>query len=117
MVYDITTEKLQPFEKQFQYKNTSGGIQATLTNTNSDGKTILSNGAETIPLSVKFNGVELSNTATTVVAKDPAKAGGRTALRITPASDKKLDVAGSFTGNVAMVFEPTLDEQNPPESK
>ena len=51
--YDITTSKLKAFEKQFQYKNVSGGIQATLMNTDSNGDAILSNGTDIIPLKVE----------------------------------------------------------------
>lgn len=109
MGYDIASSKLQIFEKQFQYKNTAGAIQATLTgNLNSDGKPQLSNGTDTIPLAVTFNNVALSKTATTVVQADAAKAGGRTPLKISQADDKALDVNGSFTGSVAMIFEPVL---------
>lgn len=108
MVYDLGTKKLQDFSKQFQYKNTSGGIQATLTNTDSKGTAILSNGKDTIPLTVTFNGVALSNTTNTVVDAADAKAGGRTNLRITQKTDTPLTVTGSFTGQVAMVFEPVV---------
>lgn len=110
MGYDIATSKLQIFEKQFQYKNTSGGIQATLTgNLNTDGKPQLSNGSDVIPLAVTFNGVALSNAATTVVTADAAQAGGRTALKISQADDSALTVNGVFTGSVAMIFEPTTE--------
>ncbi|WIL44516.1 CS1 type fimbrial major subunit (plasmid) [Pantoea agglomerans] len=109
MGYDIATSKLRVFTKDFQYKNTAGGIQATLTgNLNSDGKPQLSNGTDVIPLSVSFNNVAISNTATTVVEAAAAKAGGRTALRIAQADDKALDVNGSFTGSVSMIFEPVV---------
>ncbi|MFJ5855925.1 CS1 type fimbrial major subunit [Enterobacter cancerogenus] len=109
MGFDIATSKLKVFEKQFQYKNTAGGIQATLTgNLSTDGKPQLSNGNDVIPLAVSFNNVALSKTATTVVAVDAAKAGGRTALKISQAEDKALDVNGSFTGSVSMIFEPVV---------
>lgn len=108
MVYDLGTKKLQNFSKQFQYKNTSGGIQATLTNTDSTGAAILSNGTDIIPLTVTFNGVALSNTASTVVDAVDANAGGRTNLLITQKTDTPLTVTGSFTGQVAMVFEPVV---------
>lgn len=108
MAYDLGTSKLQDFSKQFQYKNTSGAIQATLNNVDSNGDPILSNGIDTIPLAVSFNGVALSNKATTVVSAEQAKTGGRTNLRIAQKTDKALTVTGSFTGQVAMVFEPVL---------
>lgn len=113
MVYDLGTSKLQDFSKQFQYKNTSGGIQATLTNTDSMGTAILSNGTDTIPLAVTFNGVMLGKTAVTVVNASDAKTGGRTNLRITQKTDTPLTVTGSFTGQVAMVFEPVVDVPAP----
>ncbi|UAN54646.1 adhesin (plasmid) [Serratia sp. JSRIV002] len=109
MGYDIATSKLRVFTKNFQYKNTAGGIQATLTgNLNSDGKPQLSNGTDVIPLSVSFNNVAISKTATTVVEAAAAKTGGRTALRIAQADDRALDVNGSFTGSVSMIFEPVV---------
>lgn len=109
MVYDLGTKKLQYFTKQFQYKNTSGGIQATLTNTDSTGTAILSNGTDTIPLAVTFNGITLSNRAATVVDATDAKTGGRANLRITQKTDTPLTVTGDFRGQVAMVFEPVVE--------
>ncbi|QLR76414.1 adhesin [Citrobacter freundii] len=109
MGYDIATNKLQVFEKQFQYKNAAGAIQATLTgNLNTDGKPQLSNGTDVIPLAVTFNNITLSKTATTVVSADAAKVGGRTALKISQDTDTALKVHGSFTGSVAMIFEPVV---------
>lgn len=109
MGFDIATSKLKVFEKPFQYKNTAGGIQATLTgNLSTDGKPQLSNGTDVIPLAVSFNNVALSKTATTVVEAAAAKAGGRTALKISQAEDRALDVNGSFTGSVSMIFEPVV---------
>jgi hypothetical protein len=108
MAYDLGTKKLQPFSKDFQYKNISGAIQATLTNTDATGQSILSNGTDTIPLAVTFNGVPLTNTATEVVAAAAAQTGGRTALRINQATEDALTVNGSFTGQVAMIFEPVV---------
>jgi len=110
MGYDIATSKLQVFEKQFQYKNTDGGIQATLTgNLNTDGKPQLSNGTDIIPLKVTFNHIALSKTATTVVTAANAKTGGRTALSIAQEDEKPLTVHGSFTGSVSMIFEPVVN--------
>lgn len=110
MGFDIATSKLATFTKQFQYKNTAGGIQATLTgNLNTDGSPQLSNGNDVIPLAVSFNNVKLSNTATTVVTTADAQAGGRTELQISQADDKALDVSGSFTGSVSMIFEPVVE--------
>lgn len=109
MGYDIATSKLKVFERQFQYKNTAGGIQATLTgNLSTDGKPQLSNGTDIIPLAVSFNNKAVSKTATTVVDSAAAKAGGRTTLKISQASDAALTVNGSFTGSVSMIFEPVV---------
>lgn len=114
MGYDIATSKLQVFEKQFQYKNTAGAIQASLTgNLSTDGKPQLSNGTDVIPLAVTFNNVALSKETATVVASDAAKAGGRTALKISQASDSALTVNGSFTGSVSMLFEPVVTAVTP----
>lgn len=108
MGYDLNTMKLQTFEKQFQFKNTSGGIQAMLTNTDSNGDAILSNGNDIIPLKVEFNGVQLSDSTQVVVDDATAKVGGRTMLRISQADKNALAVNGSFTGQVAMIFEEAI---------
>lgn len=109
MGYDISTSKLQVFEKQFQYKSTSGAIQATLTgNLNTQGQPQLSNGTDVIPLKVTFNNQEVTNTPATVVEATDAQAGGRTSLKISQADDAALTVNGSFTGAVAMIFEPLV---------
>lgn len=109
MGYDISTKKLNVFKKQFQYKNSAGPIRATLTgNLNSEGKPQLSNGTDVIPLAVTFNRVALSNTATTVVEAAPAKAGSRAELVIAQDEDKPLTINGSFSGSVAMIFEPEI---------
>lgn len=109
MGYDIASSKLQVFEKQFQYKNTAGAIQATLTgNLNSEGKPQLSNGTDVIPLAVTFNNMPVTKTASEVVSATAAKAGGRTALKIMQADDDALTVNGMFTGSVAMIFEPVV---------
>ncbi|MFB9085280.1 CS1 type fimbrial major subunit [Erwinia tracheiphila] len=109
MGYDIATNRLEIFERQFQYKNTAGAIQAQLTgNLNSDGNPQLSNGTDVIPLAVTFNNQLLGNAATQVVAADAAKAGGRTALRIAQAGKGELNVNGSFTGSVGLIFEPVV---------
>lgn len=110
MGFDISTSKLQVFEKPFQYKNSAGAIQATLTgNLNTNGKPQLSNGTDIIPLAVTFNNIELTSTAATVITADAAKAGGRTALKISQDDNAALDVFGSFTGSVAMIFEPVVE--------
>lgn len=111
MLFDLGTSKLQAIEKLFQYKNSAGAIQATLNNTNSSGKSQLSNGNQTIPLKVLFNGTEVKNTAETVVSIADAQAGGRANLRITAGSDTALDpatYAGEYTGTVSLTFEPVV---------
>lgn len=109
MGYDIATKKLQTFEKQFQYKNTSGGIQASLTgNLSASGKPQLSNGVDVIPLTVTFNNIEITETPDTVVESANANIGGRTALKISQADNQALTVNGSFTGSVSMMFEPVV---------
>jgi hypothetical protein len=114
MGYDIATSKLKMFEKSFQYKNTAGGIQATLIgNLNTDGNPQLSNGTDVIPLTVSFNNIALSKTATTVVEATAANAGGRTELRVSQADDQALTVNGSFTGSVSMIFEPEVPPEQP----
>lgn len=108
MDYDYGTQRLRSIEKDFQYKSTLGGIQAYLTNTDSAGSSILSNGQDTIPLKVSFNGIALSSSTSEVVSESAAKNGGRTNLRIEQKDEKPLTVSGSFNGQVALMFEPAL---------
>ncbi len=106
MGYDFGSSSLKAFEKQFQYKNTAGAIQATLTSNLDGGVPQLSNGSDTIPLKVMFNNIEVTDKAATVVDTNAANAGGRTALRITQKDSSALTVTGDFTGTVAIIFEP-----------
>ena len=109
MGYDFGSSSLKAFEKQFQFKNTSGAIQATLTDQLNAGVPQMSNGTgDIIPLKVMFNNIEVTDKATTVVAADAAKAGGRTALRISQKGSAPLTVTGKFTGIVAITFEPVV---------
>lgn len=112
MAYDTGSNKLRDFSKVFQFKNTSGAIQATLNNTSTTGEAVLSNGSDIIPLDVSFNGIALSNKATTVVEADAAQVGGRTDLVIQQKDVKELTVKGRFTGQVAMIFEPAIKGAN-----
>ncbi|MCU6172418.1 CS1 type fimbrial major subunit [Enterobacter bugandensis] len=113
MVYDLSTEKLQPFKKMFQYKNTAGAIKATLLNTGSDGAPQLFNGnnSNSIPLAVKFNNIAVTEQGVQVVTADEAKNGGRTNLNISTVNNSALDpatYAGDYTGNVFINFEPVV---------
>lgn len=111
MQFDIGTQKLQAVEKLFQYKNTAGGIKASLSNTNAQGNAQLFNSNQSIPLKVTFNGNTVNNTGTTVVTAAEAKDGGRSNLRITTLSDTALDLntyAGEYTGIVNITFEPEV---------
>ena len=108
MGYDFGSSSLKAFEKQFQFKNTSGAIQATLTDQLNAGVPQMSNGTDAIPLKVMFNNIEVTDKAATVVTESAAKVGGRTALRISQKDSTALTVTGKFTGVVAITFEPVV---------
>lgn len=105
LIFDFSTKRLLPLTKSFQFK-ANKAIQASLTNTNAAGKTVIFNGTTEIPLTVKFNSVVLTKTAAPVVIEALAKTGGRTDLLIQQEADAPLTQTGSFTGNLAIVFEP-----------
>ena len=109
MEFDATSRTLKPFEKQFNYKSTAGAIQANLTGSLTMGRAMISgsNGI-VIPLTVKFNNTDLTKTTTTVVTAAAAKTGGTATLHIAPASSGEL-TEGTYTGSVAMIFEPVVD--------
>jgi len=110
MEFDATSRTLKPFEKQFQYKSTAGAIQAKLTGKLAMGRAMISSGSNgiVIPLNVKFNNTDLTNTTTTVVTAAAAKTGGTATLHIAPDSGAEL-TEGTYTGSVAMIFEPVVD--------
>lgn len=106
MEYDIGTKTLKPVTKQFGFKNDGGSIKATLTDAvNSNGKSQLFNGNTAIPLTVKFNNVEVDSTGKTVVSETEAKTGGRTNLVISAEKNSDLTTAGDYTGTVSIVFD------------
>lgn len=113
MEYDLATNKLQPVNKLFQYKNTAGAIQASTDSnfTNASGDPILYSGSQTIPLKVMFNNSEVTTTAKDVVTVSDAATGGRASLKIESASTTNLlpaTHAGEYTGTVAIIFEPAV---------
>lgn len=114
MEYDSGTKKLKPVDKVFQYKNTAGGIKATLLNTDANGAPVLYAGTgddKSIPLAVKFNNIPVTSAGVEVVSAEEAKGGGRTDLSISTASDTELlpaTYAGDYTGSVSINFEPVV---------
>lgn len=111
MIYNLSTEKLQPVKKSFQYKNTAGAIKATLVNIGADGAPQLFNGTKSIPLAVTFNNIKVTDKGVQVVTVDEAKGGGRADLSISTVSDTPLapaTYAGEYTGSVSINFEPVV---------
>lgn len=113
MEFDVGTNRLQPIEKMFQYKNTAGAIQAQLdpASVGTDNSPILFNGNQTIPLSVTFNNTAITTTANTVVSEADANTGGRTNLKVAMKNDTPLALnthAGEYTGTVSVIFEPAV---------
>lgn len=109
MEFDTTSKTLKPFKKQFRYQSGAGAIQAKLTGDLRYGNAVLSAGINTIPLTVTFNNSAVTNVAKTVVTAAAAKTGGIATLSIAQESDEALPLSGTYTGSVAMIFEPVVD--------
>jgi hypothetical protein len=100
MAYNTVTETLAPLREHFDVKNTAGGISARLAYLPR-----LSNGFESIALSVSFNGEELSLVDTPVVSEALAKTGQRVPLVIAAVVPDGGYVPGRYYGNVQLMFD------------
>ncbi|WP_052709403.1 CS1 type fimbrial major subunit [Streptomyces sp. NRRL S-495] len=99
MGYDVSSNGLSPIRALYSVKSAeSGGIRAHL-----EAPASLFNGRTTIPLTVTFNGVPLTDSPQQVV--DAAEA--RAELVIAAAPSPGRCEAGDYTAVVAIVFEST----------
>lgn len=100
MHWNTVTRTLAPLREHFDVKNISGGVTARLGAVPS-----LFNGADSIALSVSFNGHLLGLTETTVVAEEQARVGLRVPLVITAVEPEGGYLAGEYYGSVQLVFD------------
>ncbi|RON09420.1 hypothetical protein BK659_10860 [Pseudomonas brassicacearum] len=102
LVWNLVTSELSPLRKNFDVKNTNGGISARL-----NAEPYLSNGRDTdnIPLIVTFNKQRLTVNAEEVISETDGKTGKRVGLEIAAVKPDDGYKAGEYYGNVNMMFE------------
>lgn len=100
LLWRPATETLTTFSKNFDLKNTGGAINANL-----NVAAVLFDGANSIPLEVKMNGVTLSTVSTQIVAAPAALPGLRAPLEIAAIKPGTGYVAGDYTATVNIMFD------------
>ncbi|SEN14749.1 CS1 type fimbrial major subunit [Pseudomonas sp. ok272] len=103
--YRVQDGGFDPLSFQFDTRNTNGSIHASL-----ESLVELFNGANTIPVKVEFNGVELTTTPQMVVDEPTSTPGHRTSMRLTPAAP---GVGGYPAGDYVTVANVTFDAVPP----
>ncbi|WP_395606895.1 CS1 type fimbrial major subunit [Pseudomonas sp. B22129] len=101
--WDVRRNDLRPLVADFDVKNSAGAISAYL-----DSAPTMSNGSATFSLNVRFNGVDLlvqRNNIRTVVTEPAARIGARVPLEIQPVRPANGYEAGTYYGNVRMIFD------------
>ncbi|MGR5096679.1 CS1 type fimbrial major subunit [Vibrio maritimus] len=102
MNYNIASETLDTLNYQFAYKKpTDNKIEARLTK-----DAILSNGVDSIDLTVTFDGKEVTHTSDLEIKSKTDAATGLLKLAITPAS--ATGKVGQFYGDVDLAFVASL---------
>ncbi|EJN22445.1 hypothetical protein PMI36_03143 [Pseudomonas sp. GM79] len=92
---------LTPLVGYFDVRNNNGSVHASVEST-----PMLYGGANTIPLTVAFNGVTLTTTPQLVVGEQESDANYRAALNISAVGTNHP--AADYTGTVAMSFDAVL---------
>lgn len=99
--YNPVTTELSSLVKQFTVLNTAGGITGRLSE-----PAVLTSGGTTIPLTVNFGALPLTNVAQVVVTAAAAATSHQVNLQIVPVRPTTGPyVAGNYTGNVALEFD------------
>ena len=96
--------ELSPITEIFNMKHTDnkGAINAVL-----DGTAALYNGRDSIPLTVKVGGVEVTSVSTEIVIETDSVPGVQREMIIKAASPAATQ-SGNYSGSFAVVFEPVL---------
>lgn len=100
--YSPITNRLAPLRKNFDVKNTHGGISARLS-----AEPYLSNGQarDDIPLIVTFNSKRLTVDAEEVISELDGRAGRRVGLEVAAVEVPNGYPPGSYYGSVHLIFE------------
>lgn len=100
LAYNTLTERLSNLSKPFDVLNTAGAINAHFTAT-----PLLAGPDDSIGLTVRFNGVDLTGTSTEVVDAPRAQAGHVANLEIIPQKGTDSYKGGTYNGNVHIAFD------------
>ncbi|QVW22333.1 adhesin [Pseudomonas hormoni] len=102
LIFNPVSGRLAPLRKNFDVKNTNGGISARLS-----VEPYLSNGrdSDNIPLIVTFNRKRLSVDADEVVSELDGRGGKRVGLEVAAVEAPEGYQPGSYYGSVHMIFE------------
>lgn len=98
--YNPVTQDLTSLNKTFDVVHTAGSITAKLLSS-----AVISSGGDTIPLTVKFNNVELSTVDQEVVNATQAATPSVVPFLITPVKPSGGYVPGTYIGNVQLSFD------------
>lgn len=99
--YRVQDGGFNPMSFQFDTRNTNGSIHASL-----ESLVTLFNGSASIPVTVAFNGVELTTTPQMVVDEPTSTPGHRTTLDLTPdAPGTGGYPAGDYTAVANVTFD------------
>ena len=101
--YSPITEELTSLNKTFDVIHTAGSITAKLLSS-----AVISSGGDTIPLTVKFNNVELSTVDQEVVNATQAASASVVPLLITPVKPSGGYAPGTYMGNVQLSFDAVI---------
>jgi len=104
MQWDPVQRVLKPFSSNLDVRNQSGAITAHLVDTS-----FLSSGPDRIDLTASFNGRPLTRIGTVVVDAREARAGTRLALLIQPVVPPDGYKAGTYYGNLRVVFDASME--------
>ncbi|MGY2313299.1 CS1 type fimbrial major subunit [Pseudomonas sp. SDO5522_S412] len=102
--YNVITEELGNLRKSFDVKHIAGSITAQLTSS-----AILASSSDNIPLTVKFNNIEVNTNPTEVISAAQAKSHSTANLEIIPTKPSDGYVAGKYAGNVNLSFDAVVN--------
>ena len=105
MSYDVANGSLSDIVRRYQFKTSASAIKAYI----DGGPADLSNGNPLlkVPLSTKFNNIELTATPAEVVPESTAVAGGSANLVIS-AGSFPTGATGDYTASYTVMFENTV---------
>lgn len=99
--YNVMQQRLQPLTRRYIAKSASGGIQARLVQ-----QPVITSGSDSIPLTVKVNGRELSLIAQEVLSAADSSVQAYMPVQISAADGPYAP--GQYQGFVNLIFETPL---------